>query len=156
VQVRKTSTQLAVVAALMASAAVGAPAADAAVPATGTWSGDHSQLLTHLGTADPIPFKTRMVITEYERRITSVVGTVRMECPSIVGVRDVRVLKSWKIGRGPKVSSRGSFTFWANKAYFHGRLSRSSTIGGTSATYGDGPDGPLCRGIGRFNLQRRH
>jgi hypothetical protein len=154
---RKTSTQLAVAAALVASAAAAAPAADAAVPGTGTWSGDHSQLLGELVPgADPIPYETNMVISEYQGRIKTVVGTVRMECPSIVGVRDIRVLKSWKVGRGPTVSRRGSFRFWADKAYFHGTLSRSSAVGGTLATYGDGPDGPLCRGVGRYNLQRRH
>jgi len=141
-----------------AVAAAAAPAADAAIPATGTWRGDHTQVLDAFTApgATPITYKTKLVIVEYERRIASVVGSVRMECPAVVGVRDARVLKSWRLGRGPKVSSRGGFTFWANGAYIHGRLSRSSAIGGTMATYGRGPDGPECRGVGRFNLQRRH
>jgi hypothetical protein len=150
---RHISTPVAVAAALIATAGAAVPAADAAVPKTGTWRGDHTQQLDLLGPA--ITYKTKMVITEFEGRIQSVVGSVRMECPAMIGVRDVRVLRGWRLGRGPKVSRRGVFTFWANGAYFHGTLSRSSAIGGTSATYGAGPDGPECRGIGRFNLQRR-
>ena len=138
------------------------PAANAAVPKTGTWSGQHSQQLDLLNPPvpgvpyTPITYKTRMVIGEYQGRITSVVGTVRMECTATVGVRDLRILQSWRAGRGPRVSSRGAFTFRADGAYFHGTLSRSSAIGGTTATYGQGPDGPDCRGVGRFNLPRRH
>jgi hypothetical protein len=97
-----------------------------------------------------------MVITAFEGRISTVVGTVRMECPAQVAVRDVRVLKSWRTGRGPRVSRRGSFAFRADGAYIHGTLSRSSAIGGTLATYGSSDAGTECRGIGRFNLQRRH
>jgi hypothetical protein len=155
--VRRISTHLAVAAALVATAAGAAPAADAAAPKTGNWFGDHVQLFSSgiPGTA-PIEFRTRMVITEYEGRIASVVGTVRMDCPSTLSVRDVRVLKSWRLGHGPRVSTRGSYAFRANGAYFHGTLSRSSAIGGTLATYGSGPSGPECRGVGRYNLQRRH
>jgi hypothetical protein len=95
------------------------------------------------------------VITAYKARIKSVVATVRMECgaldaPESYGVRDVRVLQSWRTGRGPRLSSRGTYAFRADGAYFHGRLSRSSAIGGASATYGED-----CHGTGRHNLQRR-
>jgi hypothetical protein len=153
----KISPRLTLAAALVATAAAAAPAANAAVPRTGNWYGDHTQVFEEAfpGTA-PITYKTKMTIVEYERRITSIAGTVRMICPATVGVRDARVLQGWRIGRGPKVSRRGSFAFRADGAYIHGTLSKSSAIGGTLATYGAGPDGPECRGVGRFNLQRRH
>ena len=148
---RKPSTQLAIAAAVIASASAAVPAADAAVPATGTWRGD----LTHVFPpvypgGEPITYKSKLVITEFEGHIQTVVGTVRMNCPALVAIRDVRVLQSWRSGRGPRVSRRGSFAFHADGAYFHGTLSKSSTIGGASATYGED-----CHGVGRFNLQRR-
>jgi hypothetical protein len=148
---RKPSTHLAVAAALIATASAAVPAADAAVPKTGTWRGDlaHEFPAAYPG-SDPITYKSKMVITEYEGRIQTVVATVRMNCPALVGIRDVRVLQSWRIGRGPRVSRRGGFAFHADGAYFHGTLSKSSTIGGASATYGE-----QCSGVGRFNLQRR-
>jgi hypothetical protein len=143
--------------ALIAVAVAVVPAANAAVPKNGTWRGDHSQILdafTHLG-VEPFTYKTTMVITELEGHIKSIVGQVRMQCPATIGVRDARVLKSWKTGRGPTVSRRGAFTLRADGAYIHGTVSRSTIIGGSLATYGAGPDGPECRGTGRFNLQRR-
>jgi hypothetical protein len=148
---RRTSTQLAVAAALIATASAAAPAADAAIPKTGTWRGDlaHTFAPVYPGSA-PITYKSKMVITEYEGRIASVVATVRMDCPALLAIRDVRVFQGWRLGHGPRVSRRGSFAFRADGAYFHGTLSKSSTIGGASANYGED-----CHGVGRFNLQRR-
>ena len=147
----KSLTKLTVAAALVASASAAVPAADAAVPKTGTWRGD----LSHVFPAaypggDPIIYKSKMVISEYKGRIQTVVATVRMNCPAVVGIRDVRVLQSWRSGRGPRVSRRGSFAFRADGAYFHGTLSKGPAIGGALATYLD-----ECRGVARFNLQRR-
>jgi hypothetical protein len=140
--------------AALAGAAL-APAADAAIPKTGIWRGDNTQVFEAFLGGQPLTYKTTMVMTELDGRIKSVVGYVRMECPAMVGVRDARILKSWSKGRGPKVSSRGAFTFWANGAYFHGRLTSSSIMGGARATYGSGPHGPDCSGTSRFNLQHR-
>jgi hypothetical protein len=144
----------AVVAAGVLLAAVLVPAADAAVPKTGTWRGD----LVHQLSATSVPYETTIVITAYQGRIKTVVATVRMECGSSdplnsygYGVRDVRVLESWSSGRGPKVRKNGAFAFRADGAYFQGRLSKSSAIGGASATYGED-----CHGTGRFNAQRGH
>jgi hypothetical protein len=155
--VRQISTNLtrllttAVVAAGVLLAAVMVPAADAGVPKTGTWRGD----LVHQLSATPVPYETTIVITAYQGRIKTVVATVRMECGSSdsygYGVRDVRVLESWSSGRGPKVRANGAFAFSADGAYVQGRLSKSSAIGGASATYGED-----CHGTGRFNAQRRH
>ena len=133
------------VAALLAAAITSA--ADAAVPKTGTWRGDNVQQLTWL---PGIPYKTKLVITVFEGRIAGVVGQVRMECPSSLTVRDVRVLEGWRVGRGPKVNARGGYAFRADGAYLHGVLSKSSILGGASATLA-----PDCKGIGRYNLQRR-
>jgi hypothetical protein len=148
---RKTSTHLAVAAALIATASAAAPAADAAIPKTGTWRGDmvHKFPAATPLTA-PIIFKSKMAIIEYEGRIASVNATVRMDCPALLAIRDVHVFQGWRLGRGPRVSSRGNFAFKADGAYFHGTLSKSSTIGGATANYGAD-----CRGVGRFNLQRR-
>jgi hypothetical protein len=66
------------------------------------------------------------------------------------GVRDVRVLESWSSGRAPKVRRNGAFAFSADGAYVHGTLSKSSAIGGASASYGED-----CHGTGRFNAERR-
>ena len=148
---RKSSTYLAVAAALLATASAAAPAADAAVPKTGTWRGDLAHEIAPMSPGgEVITYKSRMVITEYEGRIQTVVATVRMSCPALVAVRDVRVLQSWRSGHGPRVSRRGSFAFRADGAYFHGTLSKPSAIGGASASYGED-----CHGVGRFNLQRR-
>jgi hypothetical protein len=152
---QQVSTRLTrpLIAAVLAAALVAvatAPAADAAVPKTGTWSGDFVQELAWLpGT----PYKTRMVITAYEGRIQSVVATVRMECPASLSVRDARVVESWWSGskRGPRISRRGGYAFRADGVYFHGVLSKSSAIGAARATYGED-----CSGTGRHNLQRRH
>jgi hypothetical protein len=150
----RISTNLARLFAVAALAAATAPAAEAAVPKTGTWRGD----LVHQLSATTIPYKTTIVITAYQGRIQTVVATVRMECGSSdplnsysYGVRDVRVLESWSTGRGPKLRANGAFAFRADGAYFQGRLSKSSAIGGASATYGED-----CHGTGRFNAQRRH
>ncbi len=134
--------------AALAAIAIG-PAAQAAVPKTGTWRGDLVHQVS-LGGVN-VTFKSRLVITEYERRITNVVGTVRTVCPSSITVRDIRVLKSWRLGRGPRVSRGGSYSFRADGAYFHGVLSRSRAIGGASASLQ-----PDCHGSGRYNLARRH
>jgi hypothetical protein len=127
-----------------------APAAEAAVPKSGIWRGDLVHQLT-FGT-----YKSTFVITAYLGRIQSVVGTVRMECGAndpmsySYGVRDVRVVHSFRTGRGPRVRANGAFAFRADGAYIHGSLSRSSAIGGASANYGE-----ECHGTGRFNAQRR-
>jgi hypothetical protein len=147
---QRISTNLARLFAVAAlAAAATAPAADAAVPKTGIWRGD---LVHQLSAAT---FKSSFVITAYQGRIQTVVATVRMECgstddPYTYGVRDARVVESWRTGRGPKVRANGAFSFRADGAYFQGSLSKSSAIGGASATYGDD-----CRGTGRFNAQRR-
>ena len=145
----RISTKLTLPFAVAALAAASAPAAEAAVPNSGVWKGD---LVHQLTLAE---YESTMVITAYKGRIQSVVATVRMECgtvdaPETYGVRDVRVLQSWRTGRGPRLSSRGTYAFRADGAYFHGRLSRSSAIGGASARYGEN-----CHGTGRHNLQRR-
>jgi hypothetical protein len=61
-----------------------APAADAAVPQSGVWRGDNTQILdafTPPG-GEPFTYKTRLVISEFQQRITGVAGWVRMECPA--------------------------------------------------------------------------
>ena len=140
-------TSLAPLFAVAALAAASASAAEAAVPKSGVWRGD---LVQELAWLPGVPYKTRMVITAYKGRVQSVVATVRMECPSSLTVRDVRVFQSWRSGRGPRISTRGTYAFRADGAYFHGVLSRSSAIGGASANYGED-----CHGTGRHNLQRR-
>jgi hypothetical protein len=148
-QISTRPTRLFAIAILAAAllAAATTSAADAAVPKTGTWRGDNVQQLQFL---PGIPYKTKLVITVFRGRIATVVGQVRMECPSSISVRDVRVLQSWRLGRGPIVNSRGGYAFRADGAYFHGVISRSSILGGDTATFGSD-----CRGIGRYNLQRR-
>jgi hypothetical protein len=143
----------AVIATGLVLAAATVPPADAAVPKTGIWRGD----LVHHLSATTVPYETTIVITAYQGRIQTVVATVRMECGANdplnsygYGVRDVRVLESWRSGRGPKVRANGAFAFRADGAYIHGQLSKSSAIGGASATYGEN-----CHGTGRFNAQRR-
>jgi hypothetical protein len=147
---QRISTKLTLLFGVAALAAASAPAAQAAVPNTGVWKGDLVHQLT-----SGFEYESTMVITAYKGRIQSVVATVRMECgtldaPQSYGVRDVRVLQSWRTGRGPRLSSRGTYAFRADGAYFHGRLSKSTAIGGASARYGED-----CHGTGRHNLQRR-
>ena len=148
----KSPTKLTVAAALVASASVAVPAADAAVPKTGTWRGDLSHVLpAGLSGRRAHHLQVEDGDLEFEGRIQTVVATVRMNCPAVVGISDVRVLQSWRIGRGPRVSRRGASAFRADGAVLPRHPEQVPAIGGTLATYGD----ELPRRGPRFNLQRR-
>lgn len=145
---KRISTNLARLLAVAALATTAtAPAAEAAVPKTGTWSGKLEHQLS-LGGYETT-YKTTFVLSVYQGRIQTVVATVRTVCQPL-GVRDVRVVESWRSGRGPRVTARGSYSFKADGAYFQGVISRSSAIGGAFAT-----PTPDCKGTGRHNAQRR-
>jgi hypothetical protein len=129
-------------------AVASAPAADAAVPKTGTWRGELVHEFNFF--TSPTAWKPRIVITALNGRIAGVATTVRVECSSPLGIEDVRVFKSWRVDRGPRISKRnGAFAFTANGVYFHGTLSKSSAMGGATMTRGE-----TCRASARFNAPR--
>jgi hypothetical protein len=141
----------AVVGAAVLAAVATAPAADAAVPKSGTWTGEVRTLYL---SGQP-GFNPKMVLEAWNGRISSVTTTARLECPTALTIQDIRVIKSWRIGRGPLVNRRGGFKFTVKGVYFHGILSRSSAIGGASMTRGTYGTADYCRAKGIFNLQRK-
>jgi hypothetical protein len=122
--------------------------ADAAAPPTGVWRGESIPEYSSLPVTDNI-FKPRIVISELNGRLVGVVTTVRLECANPPSVGDVRVLEGWRVGRGPKVSPTGSFSFRSeNNVWIHGTLSRGRAVGAMSLSKG------ACSAHSTFNIPR--
>jgi hypothetical protein len=137
-------TFLAVLTTGVAVATGGSAAMAAKEPLTGTWSGTLEQDLSLIDE----PYMTKIVFAAYQGRLTSIVGTVRMECPG-PAVRDVRVLESWRLGKGPQLSQSGGFSVKADGAAISGALGKAAASGRASAIAGG------CHGNGTWNAKRR-
>jgi hypothetical protein len=138
----------AAVAAIAASST--SAAASAPVP-TGTWLGTTSQTLKGLDH----PYTTKVVITAYKGRLQSVTGWVRMECLDET-VWDARIGKSYRVGHGPKLSTKGHFatTFKAvggQAVVMSGSLLKRGGSGSIGASSTD----PTCVGRGTWLVKRR-
>jgi hypothetical protein len=136
---RITLTSLAAAAALVLTAS---PAA--AKPITGTWGGELSQDLSALDE----PYTTNIGFQAYKGRIVNVYAEVRMECPES-SIRDARIFKSYRIGRGPKLRPGGGFSLKVKNVSISGALGKARGDGNASAS-GDG-----CHGNGTWQVKRR-
>jgi hypothetical protein len=125
----------------LACAVLAAPASAGGI--SGNWAGETSQKLTDL----EHPYTTKIGFTTYKGRVIMIVGEVRMECGE-TAVMDARVVKSYRTGKGPKLSSKGSFRAKANGVKIHGRLTRRAGSGSISAAKAD------CSGKGTWSVKR--
>lgn len=142
-----------------ASIASAAQAAPEAKPITGTWTGMTSQ---NIAIADPASgevfeseWSVRMTISVLKGRVVRLYTTIRSVCPG-PGVRDHRVAKYWKPGKGPHVSTGGAFT-----VRLRGTAGTSVEVaGGLFASSGSGRLNVRaaggCAGEGTWTLKRRH
>ena len=120
---------------ILAPLAVAAACSAAALPATASagTTGNYSGNITH-----PIPswapgaepFESKLVIRVLKARVTGVVATVRYFCQE-PAVNDVRILKSYRIGSGPKIGKGGGFSFRLKGVTFDGEV-RSGQITGNA------------------------
>ena len=139
---KRISVLLATTAVVLAVTAASAPAAGI----TGTYTGTTHQEFPALDNAS---YTTRIVFQVYRGRLAGLVGTVRMYCPAEVAVRDVKVVESWRVGRGPRVASGVSFSVRADGATIRGSLNRASGGGSISSSSGG------CSGTGDWTARRR-
>jgi hypothetical protein len=141
--------RLATALSIAALAGLAVPAvAGAAAPSTGVWHGESLPEFSSLPETDN-PFKPRIVISEFHGRLVGVVTTVRLECANPLTVEDVRVIEGWRVDRGPKVSSGGSFSFRSkNNVWIHGTLSKGRAIGAMSLSRA------ACSAHSTFNIPR--
>lgn len=123
---------------LLACLALASPAA---AGMTGNWSGETSQ---DLGLDEP--YTTDIGFSVLNGRIVTVYGEVRMLCGE-TAIQDVRVLKSYRSGQGPKVS--GGFSFTVQGLHLSGHLGKKSGSGAASASKGG------CSGSGKWTVTKR-
>jgi hypothetical protein len=131
---------------LLTAGAVAATAALAAPkPQTGTWSGTLSQELD----LDEL-HTSKLVFTAYKGRLVGVAARVRMVCdgPNGDAWTDALVSKSWRIGKGPKLSPKGSFAFVVDGVAFQGNLGKVLAEGQIKAQQAE------CRGEGFWKGKR--
>ena len=128
-----------------ASAAKMEAAPTAPKPQTGTWSGRLSQ---ETGLDDP--HVSKLVFTAYKGRLVGVAARVRMVCDGANGDAwtDALVSKSWRIGKGPKLSPKGSFAFVVDGVAFQGTLGKVLAEGQIKAQQAE------CRGEGFWKGRR--
>lgn len=131
-----------------------ASAAPTATPLTGIWTGTAEQDLQHLET----PYTTRILLKAYKGRIIDVVAELRLECGPDK-IQDARVSKSFRIGRGPLITSTGRFALKVtpNGAFstHTGYIAISGTLG---KALGDGNISGAsngCQGAGIWKAKRR-
>lgn len=128
---------LVLLAALVVCIAIVAPASAAV---TGNFSGETSQ---DLGLDEP--YTTDIVFSILNGRMVTVVAEVRMQCGP-AEIRDVRVLKSYKTGRGPQLSGGGGFAFTVQGAHISGSIGKKAGSGTISASKGG------CSGDGKWKV----
>ena len=112
---------------------------------TGTWSGKLSQEtdLEELHTA-------KLVFTAYKGRLVGVAVRVRMVCdgPDGDAWTDAQVSKSWRVGKGPKLSPKGSFAFVVDGVAFQGNLGKVLAEGQIKGQQDE------CRGEGFWKARK--
>lgn len=114
-------------------------------PQTGTWAGKLSQEtgLEELHTA-------KLVFTAYKGRLVGVAVRVRMVCdgPNGDAWTDAQVSKSWRVGKGPKLSPKGSFAFVVDGVAFQGNLGKVLAEGQIKGQQDE------CRGEGFWKARK--
>lgn len=105
-------------------------------PQTGTWAGKVSQ---ELGLDEP--YVTKLVISVYKGRVVGLAARIRMLCDDDA-VTDALVSESWRIGKGPKLTPKGSFALTAGEVALQGNLglvlAEGTVKARTSSCQGDG------------------
>lgn len=129
---------LAVFALAAATAATGA----SPMPQTGTWYGKVSQ---DIGLDEP--HLSKVVFTAYKGRLVGVAARIKMECDDD-SYTEALVSESWRVGKGPKLSPKGSFHAKADGVRFDGNLGKILAQGTASAQF----DG--CHGKGTWKAKR--
>jgi hypothetical protein len=129
-----------------------AHAAFPASPATGVWSGKTHQDLAPLGPdADWVEWKQHIVIRTYGGRLSLVAVNVRYTCPDETNpmAGDVRIYKSWPLGRGPVLNPGGSFQIVDQGVSVYGKLGRAGASGRFDTAKGG------CAGKGSWQAARK-
>jgi hypothetical protein len=144
---RSTLIRALTVCAALALAVTGTAAATTssskAKPQTGTWAGKVSQDISLLDE----PYVTKFVVNAYKGRIVGFATRVRMECDDD-SVTDAQVFESWRIGQGPKLSPKGSFTLKVDSVAVQGNLGLVLAQGTVQARTRD------CAGKGIWKAKR--
>lgn len=125
-------------AALLACLALAAPATAAV---TGNFAGETSQDLSSLGLDEP--YTTNIVFSILNGRVVTVSAEVRMLCGE-TSIQDVRVLKSYRTGRGPQIA--GGFRFTVQGAEISGNIGKKTGQGAIKASKGG------CSGDGKWKV----
>jgi hypothetical protein len=150
----KLITLAAAGAAIVAVAAPVAPGGEAA-GLSGTWMGVLEQNLPMLDE----PYKTPMSIQAYNGRIVSVNARVRMVC-SKESILDAHVFKSFRIGKGPRLTAKGGFALKAapNWSYStkEGFVAVSGALGRARGDGNASASAKGCHGNGTWKAARRH
>lgn len=136
---------LAVVLASAGLVLTGQASAKAPTSQTGTWSGRLSQ-----ETGLDEPHLAKLVFTAYKGRLVGVAVRVRMVCdgPNGDAWTDAQVSKSWRTGKGPKLSPKGSFAFVVDGVAFQGNLGKVLGEGQVKGQQAE------CRGEGFWKTRK--
>ena len=143
---RSTLASLLAAVAALALAVAGTAAASSTLkskPQTGTWAGKASQDLPLLDE----PYVTKIVFNAYQGRIVGFAARIRMICDDD-SVTDAQVFKSWRIGKGPKLTPMGSFTLKVDAVAVQGNLGLVLAQGTVQARTRD------CSGKGTWKAKR--
>jgi hypothetical protein len=128
---RLASTVAAALTVAAASTAV-ALAAFPASPASGVWAGKTHQELPPLGPdADWVDWSQTIVVRTYGGRLSSVIVNVRYVCPDDTNpmAGDIRIYKSWLIGKGPLLNQGSSFLLRDQGVSVSGKLGKAGATG---------------------------
>jgi hypothetical protein len=110
-------------------------------PLTGVYAGETSQSPTAVGE----PRTDRFVLRVYRARISGVVASVGLTCPSADGPRRRRLSESYRIGEGPVVDGKGRFRVVSRGMTITGTVTKSGAHGSASATAAG------CHGTGSWH-----
>jgi len=134
---------LAPLAALLACLVMAAPASAAL---TGNWSGETTQDLSSFGLDEP--YTTNIGFSVLNGRLVNLYAEVRMTCGA-TSIRDAKVLKSFKTGKGPKLTAKGAFSVSIEGVHIGGQLFAKRGEGNISAAKGS------CSGKGTWTVSKR-
>jgi hypothetical protein len=110
---------------------------------TGNWWGTVTQ---EIGLDEPHTSKVTFVA--YKGRLVGIAARIRMECDD-ESWTDAQVSKSWRIGKGPKLTPKGSFFVNVNGVAFDGNLGKVLAEGTVKARVSG------CHGDGFWKAKKR-
>jgi hypothetical protein len=89
----------------------------------------------------------RITVTALNGRLAGIYTTARVECPG-PAVQDLRVLESWRAGKGPRLSRNGGFAVKVDGVSISGGLGPTGASGRFDVSKGG------CHGKGRWKAKR--